>query len=75
MKCLERKILSLNSYIGNKGLQTVIYKFLLKEYQKKSKLNPKQAKGSNKIRMETTKKNQENQLKDGSLKDKKKKNR
>lgn len=71
MQCLERKIVSLNSYIGNKGLQTVIQKFLLKEYQKKSKLNPKQAKGSNKIRMETTtkKKTQENQLKDGSLKD------
>lgn len=37
MQCLEGKNIPLNSYIENEGLQTVIYKLLHKEYQKKSK--------------------------------------
>lgn len=48
-QCLEGKITPLNSCIGNKGLQSVINTYIY------IKLNPKQAKGNDKIRMEIVK--------------------
>lgn len=61
--CLEGKCIPLISYIENKALKSVRYKLLSTENQKKSILNPNQARGNNKITMETIKKktHQENQ--------------